>query len=204
MEATYLIDEFGRPLTSYEREKMLGKRKANGALKLKRLSPKHLKMIELHLAGWSGGAISSHFGCTRAYTSLVLNDPLAQDIISTSTEDVKKEIAALVGVAVHQVRTVMLGDSSQGAKFQAIDRLEKLHKMTDSKGAEKTAEDLVQELLARGATLNITQNNFGTPPTQATPPQVGGAHSSEPALDAEFDEVAGPPQVPFQQTAGDI
>ena len=67
LPSTYLVDEFKRPLTPYLRQKANGERRDSGALNLKRLSLRHLRIIEMHIAGWSGGV------CGRGRSELVLD-----------------------------------------------------------------------------------------------------------------------------------
>ena len=179
----FLRDEFGRALTPYQRQKALGERRANGALNLKSLNTKHLKIIQMHLAGWSGGAIAHQMGTTQSRVSLVLTDPLAKAIISQAHEDVKGEIRALTRKGVSVVRDVMLSDQSTvAAKFKAIDKLKTLHDMTGSEERPATAEDLVQNLLKSGSTINLQINN-----NTVREKEVAGAnqYSIDPDLDGD-------------------
>lgn len=151
------LDEFDRPLTRYEKQKIIGVRRENGALKLKRLSNKHYKIIAMHLQGWSGGAIAVQLNCSQITISRILNDPLTREILTQAAEDTKGEIEALIPKAVNVVRAG-LNSNSLTNQFRAVDKLEKLKNMTDSAPVEQTAEDLVQDLLSRGINFNITVN----------------------------------------------
>ena len=148
-------DEFQRPLTRYHAEKANGIRRETGVLKLKRLTKRHLRIITMHLEGWSGKAIAVQMNCSQLTVSKVLNDPMAKEIIQQSLEDSKGEIAALIPKAVNAVREGLGEEMSLTTKFKAIDKLEKMKIITGSEDKTRTAEDLVQELLASGASFDL-------------------------------------------------
>ncbi len=152
------VDEFNRPVTPYIRQKMNGERRANGALNLNRLSPRHIEIVSLHLRGWSGKAIAVQMGITQSRVSLVLSDPLAQQIIAQNLESAKGEIQALIPIAVDVVRDKLKNGSATN-QFHAIDKLQKLQDMTQSQRKQETAEDFVQALLSNQAfNVNVQVN----------------------------------------------
>jgi Zn-dependent M28 family amino/carboxypeptidase len=74
------------PITKYEREKAQGIRRESGALNLKSLSPRHMKIISYHIAGVSNNDIARAMCLTPSRVSLVLSDPLAQRIAAAHPE----------------------------------------------------------------------------------------------------------------------
>ena len=142
---------------TYQTEKRQGLRRANGARKLKKLSSRHLEIISRHLQGESGETIAILMGCTIITVSRILNDPLAQDLLSTIFRDRQNEIDALAGKAIAVVRDGLDEKRDMRIRLGAVDKFTKLK---DSIGKEddtaKTAEDVVQEIFAK---LTVTGKN---------------------------------------------
>ncbi len=120
-------DEASR-VVEYERDKLIGKRLPSGALRLKKLSARHMTMIALHLTGkFKAGHIAEHIGCRAITVYRVLNDPLAQKVINDFHSGVMLDLKALAPLAVEAVRDG-LTDEDPDVKLRAVDRFDKLTK----------------------------------------------------------------------------
>jgi hypothetical protein len=158
-----LHDHKGNPLPRYESEKRLGIRRENGALKLKRLTNRHMRIIGMHISGLAGEVIAHTMGCTVATISRILNDPLSQEIISRSYKDRQKEIDALAGKAIDVVReTLSDANASRRERLMAVDKFAKLK---DTIGHEdsgrQSAEDVIAKMLDRIGHIENLQINIG-------------------------------------------
>ena len=91
----------------YELEKADGTRRPNGATYLKRLNAKHITCIQFALAGVKQGVIAEKMNMTPAWVSMVLSDPLAQEMIQRRFREVDAELMALFPKAVEVLRTSM-------------------------------------------------------------------------------------------------
>lgn len=134
--------------SQYEREKAEGRRTATGALKLKELSGKHLRMINLHMSGLKGKAIAKELDATEAWVSTVLNDPLVQAEIRQRFVDVDNEMF---------VKATDVIDRSMDSEDPAI-ALRSAEMIWRSRGrfekkeqVRTTAEDVVQRMLELAA-----------------------------------------------------
>lgn len=142
--------------TPYFRMKAQGLLRANGFTPLKRLSYRHMCIIQRHLEGRSGKDIASEFGCTQITVSRVLWDPLAQEIIQRALEDANQEINALVPLAVDAVRTA-LDHESLSTRLRGVDKLAKLKEMQGVKDNTRSAEDLIAEILKKAENVQVNQ-----------------------------------------------
>lgn len=163
------------PLSKYEQEKLDGTRRLTGAIKLKELSGKHLRAINMHMAGAKGREIASTLDMTEGWVSIVLNDPLAQAEIHARFVDADNEMfAKATGVL----------DRSMDSEDPAI-ALRSAEMVWRSRGkfdkrepVRTSAEDVVQrmlELAAKEGTASVTisaTTGDGTAPAHgiATPP----------------------------------
>ncbi len=67
--------------SKYNYEKIMGKRKDNGALKLKELKPEHKQYVSCFINGMKGVEIAEQFNVAAITVYRVLNDPLAQTML---------------------------------------------------------------------------------------------------------------------------
>jgi len=152
-----LTNESGKVLPRYVREKVLGLRRENGAMKLKRLTHRHMQIIGMHLEGQSIEQVAYNNRVTISTVSRVLNDPLAQQLLKQVYSDKESEIQALAGKAIGVVRDALIGDHALSLKLRAVDRYVKVREtmLSKEKGPE-TAEDVIARMLSGG---NIIANN---------------------------------------------
>lgn len=145
-----LVDANGRLLPRYLIEKITGVRRETGALKLKRLTNRHMKIIGMHLEGMSLEQIAMNARVSIPTVSRVLNDPLATAILQKIYKGREEEIKALTGKAIDVVRKGMDGEQPMGVRLRAVDRLAKLREtvLPKDKGAE-SAEDVIARMLER-------------------------------------------------------
>jgi len=132
-------------LTRYAEEKADGTRAPNGALRLSKLSGKHLRIINLHLQGVKGAAIADIMGCTQAWVSTVLNDPLARDVIARRFVDCDNEMMVQ---STQVVRESMEQTEDRALQLRAADMVWRARGRYEKKASESlTAEDIVQRML---------------------------------------------------------
>ncbi len=89
-------DKKAQTLSIHYAGKFLGKPHSASAQKsLKKLTPKHYKMIAMHLRGKSNTEIAQEIGCTQTTTWKVLNSPLSRQIIEEFYEAHKVDLMGL-------------------------------------------------------------------------------------------------------------
>ena len=110
--------------------------------RLKRLSQRHKLIIGMHLNGESHKEIAKVVGCSETTVSVVVRDPLAQEVIEFYHEGVEAELKALFPKVVDAVRKG-LEDNSIKTKLAAVDRFAKLTGLDAPEGG------------SRGDTFNI-------------------------------------------------
>ncbi len=131
----------------YHYEKIMGKRKSDGALKLKELKPEHKQYISCFISGMKGVEIAEQFNVAAITVYRVLADPLAADLIGEFDENFKKEFRALFPLVADAVRT---GLESGGTKtrLQAVDRWTKVCRFLDGGEEEKDQEEKTTAVVA--------------------------------------------------------
>lgn len=145
-------------LVQYEEEKASGRRRANGALKLTKLTGKHLRMIALHCSGMKAREIQIVMNVTPAWISTVLNDPLAQAEIHKRFVELDNEtFAQACGVV-----TDSLTDDDHALRLRAADMVWRARGRYEKRVDDRpTAEDVVRKMLelagaAEGARVSLT------------------------------------------------
>ena len=155
----------GEVVPRYLTEKMLGMRRMNGAMKLQRLTHRHLKIIGMHLEGHSLEMIAMNMPCSINTVSRVLNDPLSQVILKRTYEDRKGEVQALGGKAIAAVREGLDERHPVGTRLRAVDRFAKIRQtMLGEDAGEDSAEDVIARMLSRmnvAGDVNIQVNVDG-------------------------------------------
>lgn len=131
-------------LSLYEQEKANGTRGPTGAMRLKELSGKHLRAINMHLAGAKGREIAETLDMTEGWVSVVLNDPLSQQEIHKRFVDTDNEMFAKATGVI---------DKSMDSEDPVI-ALRSAEMIWRSRGkfekrepVRTTAEDVVQKML---------------------------------------------------------
>jgi hypothetical protein len=136
-------------------EKVVGARRENGALKLKRLTARHLRIIGAHLSGLSIEQVAAEQRVTISTVSRVLNDPLAKTLLDRVYKSREEELHALAGQAVAAVRDGL--DKGQGVttRLRAVKTYAQLREVLLPKGVvQESAEDVIQRMLAKGTIIN--------------------------------------------------
>ena len=114
----------------YHYEKIIGKRKGDGALKLKELKPEHKQYVSCYLNGMKGVEIAEHFNVAAITVYRVLADPLAAKILGEFDTAFKNEFRALFPLVAEAIRE---GLESGGitTRLKAVDRWTKVSKFID-------------------------------------------------------------------------
>lgn len=132
----------------YQVEKVIGKRKATGELKLKRLKGIHRKMITMHLRGLSNRDIEAVTGYSEIAISRILRDPLSQAYIQEYLAGVEVELQGMQVLAADALREGLVS-ADQSIALRAVDTYFKATgryaKAEEGKG---TAEDAIARALA--------------------------------------------------------
>lgn len=143
---------------AYQEEKELGIRRPNGVHALKKLSPVHNTIIQLHLIGLSNKEIALRVRRSPAVISTVLRDPLVVEQLQEAFKDEQVRLQSLTGKAVDVVKTAMEKEDI-GTQLRGVDRYIKLREsIGEKKAGEETAEDVVERILA-GVQVNVQVNN---------------------------------------------
>lgn len=150
------------PTQRYLAEKRSGIRRENGALKLRRLTARHYKIIGLHLEGKSLEAICQECRVTISTASRILNDPLAKSLLAKVYGHREQEIHALAGKALEATRDALGADKDIGTRLRGVDKFVKIREsMLDKDEGRETAEDVVAKILEKAqinGTVNIQVN----------------------------------------------
>jgi hypothetical protein len=142
-------------IRKYEAEKILGIRKPDGAMKLKKLKSRHYEIIIRHLSGQSAEQIHNEVYVSINTISRVLNDPLSQEIIKRSYQDRQKELDALAGSAIDAVRYA-LKKGSTSEKLAAVDKFTKLKQsIAPETNPSATAEDLARSIVQNAQNVQV-------------------------------------------------
>lgn len=137
----------------YHTEMAQGKRRPTGQPYLKRLSGKHLTIINYHLAGMTGIEIADRMGCSTVMVSSILTDPLAKAKIDERFAALDEELRALRSRAVNVIRTSM-DHADPSVQLSAADkwfRAQGYYNPRKHEDSTPTAEDLVKLLLKESA-----------------------------------------------------
>lgn len=126
------LDVIEQPaISAYDAEKMIGKRRENGALKLKRLKTKHREVIALHILGKSLKEISLETGFSFAWISTIINDPLSQELITEIYLSAESELKSLMPQVLDVIRA-SLNNVDIKVRLSGVDRYAKLIRNKES------------------------------------------------------------------------
>lgn len=123
----------------YHYEKMMGKRKHDGALKLKELKPEHKQYVSCFINGMKGVEIAEHFNVAAITVYRVLADPLATKLIGEFDDGFKNEFRAMFPLVADAVRDG-LESGGIGTRLKAVDRWTKVCRFMDG-DEEEGAKD---------------------------------------------------------------
>lgn len=166
---------------SYDKKRYLqeierGQRSATGAARLKELSGKHLRAINMHLAGCKGKEIAVELDMTEAWVSTVLNDPLAVGEIRQRFVDVDNEMYAK---ATGRIEASM--DSiDEALALRAAEMVWRARgRFAEKAPINTTAEDVVARMLelagATGsASVTVSATAGPRPDESNAPPTIEG------------------------------
>lgn len=156
----FFIPSTNRRILQYRREKLDGTRRTNGAMKLKKLTARHIIMVNMHLAGMSMEEIATQMRCTLSTVWRVVTDPLAKEIIRNVYETRQMEVDSLLGEMTGVIReTARTGTTKE--KLQAVSVYAKLKQtVAGETNPAKTAEDVASAIVAQAKNIqmNFYQN----------------------------------------------
>ena len=135
----------------YQAEKDVGLRNPNGSLPLKKLTPTHKKMIELHLRGYKIAEVCGILHAKYTTVQRVLTDPLTVEFINGFDDILNKEFNALRIKANDAVRGGLNSTDKRTQLIAARLFYDRKGELGGDKGkeGEMTAEDVVQLILAK-------------------------------------------------------
>lgn len=137
-----------QPTQRYLAEKRAGMRRENGAMKLRRLTARHYKIIGLHLEGKSLEQICQECHITISTASRVLNDPLAKHLLSKVYSHREDELHAMAGQALQATRDALGPEKDIGTRLRGVAAFVKVREtMIDKEKGRETAEDVVARIL---------------------------------------------------------
>ena len=152
--------------TLYQSEKASGRRSPTGALRLKKLTGLHLRIINLHLAGMKGGEIALQMGRTQGWVSTVLNDPLVQAELQQRFIDTDNEMFARSTAVIAEA----MNDVDPSIKLRAAEMVWKARgKFNKPEDRRPTAEDVVARMLEIAAQTGEASVTVRTGPQVAPP-----------------------------------
>ena len=157
----------------YHYDKMLGKRRKDGALKLQELKPEHKQYVSCFIHGMKGVEIAEQFNVAAITVYRVLADPLATSLIGEFDESFKKEFKSMFPLVADAVRSG-LGSGSEKTRLQAVDRWTKVCRFIDGDPEEKDQEE--KTVAVRAARLRFVD-------------LVKNATKGQKLIEAEFVEV---------------
>lgn len=121
----------------------------------KKLSQKHKTIVALHLQNIKREEIGAVCGCTPEYVSMVVATPLAQQYMAELEAYQDDRLRRLYSKSVDAIdRGLSCGDSDVELKAAKL-QMEAVGKLKPQAGNEKSAEDVVAQILAQ---VNITVN----------------------------------------------
>ena len=103
----------------------------NGAPK--KLTPRHHKIVDLHLAGWGQQDIMAEVGLSRQQVRRVLDSPEAQKRVRQHQQDADERLVNLHGKAVERL-SQLLDHSDPRVQLDAISKLVQLSRRGDDGG----------------------------------------------------------------------
>lgn len=155
--------------STYQQEKDDGRRSPSGALRLRKLSGKHYRIINYHLEGMKGQEIALMMGMSQGQISLILNDPLVKEVIAKRFVDLDNETFA----RANQVVREKLEDKDPAIALRAADMAWRARGRYEKKSDDRpTAEDVVQRMLevaARTGTAQLTVTTGQSLPRSVDP-----------------------------------
>lgn len=143
-------------VSQYEVEKANGTRLPNGARPLKKLKPRHLQVIRLHLEGLPNRRVAQQLGMTDSQVSLILSDPLTRPILARASEQWDLEFDALYGLHLDALREgLQSGDVRDRIRAASVYGRERLERRKQDTGGSESAEDVIARMLQLNIQVNV-------------------------------------------------
>lgn len=128
----------------------------------KDLSTRHMMMCEYRMAGMKHSEIGALLGYHPVYVGRILSSPAAKKYIAQRIQDIDDELHGQYHQVVENMRTALL-DESVDVRMRATELWMKAHGKFARAGAQSeervSAEEVVQKLLERAASVNINIDN---------------------------------------------
>lgn len=131
----------------YHYEKVIGKRRPDGAAKLKELKPEHKQYVACFINGMKGVEIAEHFDVAAITVYRVLSDPLAKSLLGEFDEAFKEEFRSMFPLVANAIRD---GLESPGivTRLKSVDRWTKVCKFIDGVEEGQSTSDKTGVLAA--------------------------------------------------------
>ena len=120
----------------YHYHKIMGKRKDDGALKLKELKPEHKQWVSAFINGMKGVEIAEQYDVAAITVYRVLADPLAKKLLGEFDEAFKSEFRSMFPLVANAIRDG-LEAAGLDTRLKAVDRWTKVSGFIDGNSDEK-------------------------------------------------------------------
>ena len=130
----------------YHYEKVIGKRRGDGALKLKELKPEHKQYVSCFIQGMKGVEIAEQFNVAAITVYRVLSDPLSKSLLGEFDEALKDEFRAMFPLVSDAIRAG-LESAGIATRLKAVDRWTKVSGFIDGV-PEKDSGEKKPEVMA--------------------------------------------------------
>ncbi|KKM17736.1 hypothetical protein LCGC14_1672750 [marine sediment metagenome] len=155
----------------YHYEKVIGKRRLDGALKLKELKPEHKQWISCFIQGMKGVEIAEQYNVAAITVYRVLSDPLAKALLGEFDEAFKNEFRSMFPLVANAIRDG-LESAGIATRLKAVDRWTKVSGFIDGKTEEDKGEKKPEVMAAmRLRLVAMLQTTAGALPSN-TPTQI--------------------------------
>ncbi len=132
-------------------KKYIGQPNNTSQKPLRRLRPKHLRIIALHMQGYTGPQTKAFLEESNVTISLmaiyrVINDPLSKGLMAEFYAGAENELKALDGMAIDVLRRAMRDGSHRDA-ISAADKIFKMNKRYGDPPSSDSAESIIQRAM---------------------------------------------------------
>lgn len=140
-------------------QKYIGTSNETNQKPLKKLRPKHLRVIALHMQGMTGPQIVDYLAQADVSIALmtvykVLNDPLSKGLMNEFYTGAEDELKALDGMAVDVLRRAM----RDGSHRDAISAADKVFKINKRYGESGSGSDGAENVIRRAMDAVLSAN----------------------------------------------
>lgn len=131
----------------YSVEKILGKRRRDGSPNLKKLKPRHLRMIAYFVEGVPSTEIAQILDVSHNCVLRVLKDPLAAKYIEDFADGHKADFNAMFPLVNEAISDALTGPGLD-TRLKGVDRWHKLHKTINGDDSGESASAKTKEISA--------------------------------------------------------